>query len=215
MKANQHIESGTMYTKKRLEALSDGVFAVAMTLLVLDLFVPVVSQSSPDAELFRELIGLWPKLLAYFLSFMIIGVAWVNHEFIFRFMRQINSRLVWLNITILIVLVLLPFSTSLAGEYWQSQVAILIWGANGLVTIALIIILWTYARRKGFLRTGISPQNVKIRKIVDIASIALLLGAFGFSFYSPIVAMFFYGVMIIFHVVATAFGFHEYRSEIE
>jgi uncharacterized membrane protein len=215
MNAYRHSTLSTAHTQNRLETLSDGVFAVAMTLLVLDLAVPVISQPLTDAALLRHLIELWPKFLAYFISFLIIGITWVNHEFIFRFMSHINSRLIWLNIIMLMIVALLPFTTSLAGEYWQSQTAVILWGTNGMVTIALVIILWLYARRKNLLCIGISSQNVKIRRIVDILTVALLLVAIGSSFFLPILAMLVYGVLVVFHVIATALGLHEYKSKID
>ncbi|MFC2022708.1 TMEM175 family protein [Chloroflexota bacterium] len=212
MSPYQNSTTATEHTKRRLEALCDGVFAVAMTLLVLDLGIPLLSQSSLDTEILRHLTELWPKFLAYFLSFLTIALVWVNHEFVFRFLNRMNSKLIWLNISILIFSALIPFTTSLVGEYSQSKIAVLLWGINGLITMGLVIVMWTYARKKGYFHAGISYQNVKIRKIVDIVTLSLAVIGISTSFFLPIVGMLIFGVIIMFHVIATALGFHEYKS---
>ena len=91
------------FGKYRVETLSDGVFAVAMTLLVLGLSVPIISGASIETELQRKLMELLPKLFLYFFSFLILGALWVNHHFLFRSLKQSNSRIVWLNMIMLMI----------------------------------------------------------------------------------------------------------------
>jgi len=212
MEISREEKAGSGYTRNRIESLSDGVFAVAMTLLVLGLSVPIITGTSMEEELNKRLLELLPRIFLYFLSFILLGLIWINHNFIFRFIRQPNSRMVWLNILLLMFTALLPFSTALIGDYWRFQTAVLIFGANGIISFGLIIALWTYARRKKLFYDGISFVNVKIRKIVDILSFTTVLIAIGISFYNPVVTLFILGILILSHVIATALGLHEYKS---
>ena len=198
--------------KNRVETLSDGVFAVAMTLLVLGLSVPIISGASIETELQRKLLELLPKLSLYFLSFLILGVLWVNHHFLFRSLKQSNSRIVWLNLIMLMFAALLPFSTALVGEYWRYQMAVLIFGGNGILAFGMFIVLWEYSRHKNLLSVVLSPENIQIRKIVDITTMVILITAFVLSFFNPVISLFVYGIVIFIHITATFIGFHEYKS---
>src|SRR5215475_9204742 len=84
--------------RNRIEALTDGVFAVAMTLLVLDIKVPELQQPLATAELPLKLLSLWPKFLSYTNSFVILGVYWVGHHFQLSFIRRADRPLLWINI---------------------------------------------------------------------------------------------------------------------
>src|ERR1700737_1299223 len=104
-------------SRNRIEALTDGVFAVAMTLLVLDIKVPELPQPMATDELLRQLLALWPKFLSYVISFVILGVYWVGHHVQLSFIRRADRPLLWINILFLLWVALVPFSTALLGEY--------------------------------------------------------------------------------------------------
>jgi hypothetical protein len=103
--------------KQRIEAFSDGVFAVAITLLVLNFKVTGLSAS----ELRSQVLGQWPHLLAYILSFVIVGVYWVAHHTLFHFVARTSRALLWLNNFFLMTVAFLPFPAGLLGEYPSSQ----------------------------------------------------------------------------------------------
>jgi uncharacterized membrane protein len=103
--------------RNRIEALTDGVFAVAMTLPVLDIKVPELRQPTGTADLPLKLLGLGPKLLSYSVSFTILGVYWVGHHIQLSFIRRADRPLLWINILFLLWVALVPFSTALLGEY--------------------------------------------------------------------------------------------------
>src|SRR6516165_2392198 len=131
--------------RNRVEALTDGVFAVAMTLLVLDIKVPELEQSLATAELPLKLLSLWPKFLSYTISFVILGVYWVGHHVQLSFIRRADRPLLWINIFFLLWVALVPFSTALLSEYAKTRLAIAIYGAN-LIAIGLTLALhWWYA----------------------------------------------------------------------
>src|SRR5215469_15788500 len=115
--------------RNRIEALTDGVFAVAMTLLVLDIRVPEL-QPLATAELPLKLLSLWPKFLSYTISFVILGVYWVGHHVQLSFIRRADRPLLWINILFLLWVALVPFSTALLSEYATTRIAIAIYGAN-------------------------------------------------------------------------------------
>jgi uncharacterized membrane protein len=100
----------------RLEAFSDGVFAIAITLLVLDLAVPRREDTHPG-ELGRRLADQWPSYFAYIVSFLVIGIIWVNHHAVFSRVRQVDRVTLFANLALLLFVSVLPFPTHLMAEY--------------------------------------------------------------------------------------------------
>jgi len=98
--------------KSRLEAFSDGVFAVAITLLALNLAV-----KGPGQHLANELWDLWPSFLAYLVSFLTIGIIWVNHHVLIRAISKVDRTLLFLNLVLLLFVVLIPFATATVAQY--------------------------------------------------------------------------------------------------
>jgi len=113
----------------RIVAFTDGVFAIAITLLVLSLEVPSDLQAS---ALHAFLIDSWPQLFAYFLSFAVIGRFWIGHHHVFSMLQDFDRRLIVLNLAYLSMIVLVPFPTELLGEYGGGSDAVvlyaLVWG---------------------------------------------------------------------------------------
>ena len=99
--------------KKRLEAFSDGVLAIIITIMVLEL-------KQPDGDKLNDLLTLWPTMLSYFVSFLFISVYWVNHHMLFQMTEKINSKILWCNLLWLFVMSFVPFATSWVGRYPQS-----------------------------------------------------------------------------------------------
>jgi len=103
--------------RDRIVNLSDGIFAIAITLLVLDIRVPTIPENLVASELPGELLSLWPRYLGYFLSFVSISVFWMIHHAIFRPIRAYDRTLLYLNFLFLMVVAFVPFPTALLGEY--------------------------------------------------------------------------------------------------
>ncbi len=126
----------------RVLALSDGVFAIIITLLVLDIHVPTLVGGQ---SLTTALDEIWPTLTAFVISFIVAGMYWVGHRDLFTLIRRTDRQLVWLNIVFLLPLCLLPFGASLVGHYEVKAVALRIYGAV-LVAIAVMrVVNWMYA----------------------------------------------------------------------
>ena len=140
---SEHATGSPGLSKARVEALTDGIFAVAMTLLILDIKVPAV----PGGHLPRELLALWPRVLSYAISFVMLGIYWVGQHNQFHLIRQTDRTLLWINIFFLMTLCFVPFSTALLSSYPGEQVAVAVYGGN-LVVIGLILEAhWSYATR--------------------------------------------------------------------
>jgi uncharacterized membrane protein len=127
-------------SKHRLEALTDGIFAVAMTLLVLEIKLPEIKQligasvtmslAEFNQIVIHHLIELQPKLLAWLISFLILAVFWLSHQSIFRYVRSVDRALLWINIVQLLFISLLPFSSSLVGQYTLAMASTVVYAGN-------------------------------------------------------------------------------------
>jgi uncharacterized membrane protein len=128
--------------KSRLEAFSDGVFAIVITLLILDIRFPDVDYSQFGATL----VSLLPRILAYVMSFIIIGVYWVSHHASMNAMRKTDRNFLWLNILLLLGVSFIPFPTSLLGRYPFQTWPIVIYGltliACNAVGYLMLIYVW-------------------------------------------------------------------------
>ena len=134
--------------KNRVEALSDGIFAIVMTLLILEIHVPDLPRTAPNVEVVPALLALWPKFASYIVAFVSLGVFWVGHHTMYHVIRRADRTLLWLNIVFFMFVSLLPFSTSVLNAFPDAFIAPLFFGAN-LAAIGWILFLqWTYVNFK-------------------------------------------------------------------
>jgi uncharacterized membrane protein len=126
-----HMENNQQTTDvldtSRVEALSDSVFAVAITLLILTIQLPSslgVTSTAPLAQaLVQVMSSIGLKLLSYVLSFVIVGIYWVGHQYTFHYIKRSDRVLLWLNLLLLLCIVFIPFPTMLPGTFWGKQFA--------------------------------------------------------------------------------------------
>jgi uncharacterized membrane protein len=167
----------------RLAALTDGVFAIVMTLLVLEIGVPEIAHSSLHAELPRRLLELWPKLLSYGISFILLGMFWYLHHIAFHYIKRSDNGLVWLNILFLMFVALIPFSTSLFGSYGTEQLSLVIYAGNLLLVNVMRFLFWTYATGKyRLVDRDISPRLLKWDRSISIGMSLIFMLMIGVSF---------------------------------
>lgn len=166
--------------KNRIEALSDGVFAVAMTLLVFGFRVNVAGP----AQLRSALLHVWPQLLAYILSFVIVGVYWVAHHTAFHFIARTNRRLLWCNNLFLMTIAFLPFPASLLGEYPSAQASIVLYGCTLIVANTSLTITWICAERAGLLHAGLPAGYSRFVILVTMTPAAVYAAAVLVSFFN-------------------------------
>lgn len=146
----------------RIEAFSDGVFAIAITLLVLELRPPELEAGHLGfGDALRALGHLWPEYLAYAVSFLSIANAWASHHSIFRVIGRADQTLVYLNTLVLLVVAFIPFPTALLAEYRDDgayRAAIVVYGATFTVLAVIYALLWRYATHDRRLVAPDTPQ---------------------------------------------------------
>ncbi len=143
-----HSENSDSLTTQRLEAFSDGVFSIAITLLVLELAIPE-SRSAAPPPLADALRGLWPSYMAYLMSFVIVGIYWANHHYIFRFYKHTNHTFNLLNLAFLLSISFLPFPTAVLSRYVgiasDASTAVMFYAFGLLLPAVTFLAMWLYA----------------------------------------------------------------------
>ena len=182
----------------RIEAFSDGVFAIAITLLVLDIGVP---ESAFD-DLWRGIVQQWPAYLGYATSFITIGGIWLVHHGIFRRLQYANSRVMRLNLLLLMAVSFLPYPTRLIAEAIHDddaeRAAVIFYGGSLLVISLLLGALWgSVARDRYLLRPEVTEQEVNEILRATTPNIAFYVGVTVLAIVAPRVAAFGYLVIAI------------------
>ena len=131
-------------TKGRFEAFSDGVFAVAITLLVLEIHLPVLRESS-NAELTAALWHLWPQILTYVVSFATIGVIWLNPHSMFHLIKKIDRNTLIINLLLLMVVCFIPFAAALLTTYGILRSGVFLYGGTFIAMSLIYNLLWHHA----------------------------------------------------------------------
>ncbi|HEU5121073.1 MAG TPA: TMEM175 family protein [Candidatus Nitrosocosmicus sp.] len=139
-----------IFDKGRLEALTDGVFAIIMTILVFNIVVPELKLFAEgdyaSERLAAKFADLWPEFLAYVISFSTLGAFWVAHHRVFRWILYVNRPLIWINISFLMIIGLIPFSTTLLTQYFDSQNSIFVFSSNAILAGLLIYSIYYYVK---------------------------------------------------------------------
>jgi uncharacterized membrane protein len=141
---------------ERLAALSDGIFGVAMTLLLLELHVPEKTHIQSDADLRRELVRLAPELVVYLMSFITLGIFWVGQQTQLNHLARSERHLTWLHLAFLFAVTIVPFSTRLLTAFIMYRTALLVYWLNILLLGVLVYACWVRSMRAGLLKQGIS-----------------------------------------------------------
>lgn len=180
-----------------MAALADGIFAVAMTLLVLDLKLPEGVETITDAEVWRQLLGLKGHFLIYALSFIVLGNYWIGHHHQFHFVRRVNWGLLWLNLLFLLFITLVPFSTNLLAGRNHLHIPVVVYGIN-LLLLSLIF-LWHLrylTQHPELCHEGLTP--VRIAEVRRRSALVAFTAAasIAISFYRPGLALIAYGLLL-------------------
>lgn len=184
----------------RLEAFSDGVFAIAITLLVLEIKVP-----PPDTALGAELLQLWPSYLAYVVSFLVIGAIWINHHAMFQHIIRVDGTLLLLNVLHLMLIAFLPFPTAVLAEAFHRGIDESIAAAfyGGILTVIGIFVnaMWRYATRgDGLLSPHITATKIrKLNRQYLIGPIVYAI-ATGIALVFPWIAVLLYVLLNVFYL---------------
>jgi uncharacterized membrane protein len=177
------------YSRDRIIALSDGVFAIAITLLVLDI-VPHIPNTVTGAQLVHDLLDMAPALAAYFLSFLVIGRFWDTHRTFFRYIHLADARVAWANLLVLLWITLIPATAALLGSHVREPAALALYAVNLLLATASLWVLWQYASAAGYLRQ--EGLHARVGQYLDRFAVASAVGyalAIPAAFLSPPVAL--------------------------
>jgi uncharacterized membrane protein len=152
---------GVLLSKGRMEALTDGIFAIAMTLLVLELKVPDLPKSSSPHELLHAIGQEMPALFSFMISFLYCALLWVLHHMAMHFIRHLQIALVWVNLLFLMSISTMPFSCGLLGHFLRNPAAQEIYFANMFIAAALLALQWLIAKQKKLL-TEDDPERTRL-----------------------------------------------------
>jgi uncharacterized membrane protein len=168
--------------KQRLEAFSDGVFAIVITLLILDIRIPVV----PPADLGPALVRILPQVLTYILSFFIVGLYWHLHHQVAAQVKLIDGAFIWLNLVWLLFVSMLPFPTALLGRYPLQPIPLTVYGINLILVNVTGFVIIAYLQRHPELRF-IPMSSEELRAIAPIYVIVntLYAVAIGAAWFFP------------------------------
>lgn len=185
--------------KSRLEAFSDGVFAIAITILVLNITIEDVAY----ADLSGALIGLLPKIFSYVMSFILIGLYWLGHHFYFERIRQVDGNFVLMNILLLMLISFMPFPTFLLGKYPLGQLPLTLYGCTLIATNAVSFLMLVYIYKNQHLANEHFQNEFYKLQLPLFFSINLMYAAgIVCSFYWPHISYAIYIFVLFFALVS-------------
>jgi uncharacterized membrane protein len=188
-------------SKARVETLSDGVFAIAITLLVL-----TIAQPGNYNHLAQELADRWPGFAAYVVSFAVIGIMWFNHHSIFTHFERVDRGLVYLNLLLLMTVVFIPYPTGIFGQALQkgqgAQVAAVFYSVVMAVNAYAWSALWVYASRgRRLLTPGFPEAQRGIATVLFTIGSALYTITVGIAFISAYACLAFHALLAVYYAL--------------
>ncbi len=188
-------------TTNRLEAFSDGVFAIAITLLVLELNVP------EGDHLWHQLRDEWPSFAAFFVSFWVIGIIWVNHHGVLDHLARADRGVLYLNLLLLFTVVFIPFPTALLADHLKSgedeSVAAVVYSAAFVAMSVAYGLLWTYiTNRKELLGVQLTDEEIKHISRRFLIGNPLYVVQLIVAFISPAVVLVINAALAVYYMVA-------------
>lgn len=174
----------------RLVFLSDGVYAIALTILVLDIKLPISLNLSQEA-LLKALENLESNILAYIISFIVIGLSWRSHNLIFRYVKRYDTTVFWLNLLLLLSVAFIPFPTSVLA-LGINVVSVVFYASCLAIAQGLEAALWMYAtrtRKYQLIEEDINPLLVRYHTILFLTAAVIFLVSIGLAFIAPVVAV--------------------------
>lgn len=165
MKVSRSDGSELGMTTHRIEALTDGIFAIAMTLLVLTLDLPEVEKGLTQTGLHHLLMAQRDIFFNYALSFVLLAILWIIHHQQFHFIKRTDRKHLWINIFTLMFIALIPFSTSLVGDYPDDWMAEFFFGSNMFILGMLFNLNWAYATKgHRLVDRSLEPRRIALGK---------------------------------------------------
>jgi uncharacterized membrane protein len=158
----------------RLIALTDGLFATVLTILVLDIKVPALPPQ-PGSSLVDILIELWPHIFSYILTFMVAGIYWLSHHRDFHYIVRYNRRLLWFNLMFLLFVGLFPFSTATMSRGFPDPFSWDIYAGNMVMVGLMFFLTWSYASTHGLVDPLLTRAHARYMGLRHLEMPALFL----------------------------------------
>ena len=192
----------------RLEALGDGIFSVAMTVLVIELGVPLV-QGNTWADFMNELNKYWSPFLCYIISFVVLGIMWFGHRMMFEYISRTNRYFIYFGVLFYSVVCFVPFSTNFLAHNLLKWHAILIYGLNLSLCNITLYVQWTYGIRKPTLMERELPEEVrKEAKLLFLLSPVVYSIAIALSFFIPVASIIIFAITPLIYLIPNKLDKH-------
>ncbi|UCE26454.1 MAG: DUF1211 domain-containing protein [Candidatus Coatesbacteria bacterium] len=170
-------------TKSRLEGLTEGVFAIVMTLLVFLIIAPEFVDDSGNTMLHIRAAELLPSIRAYASSFVVLGIFWVTHHAVFHYIQRLDGFIIWINIIFLMTVALVPLSTLMVVNYDPVPLALVFYGANMFAASVPLVLIWMYAARTGdMVHPDVDKATMRLVTLKTLAAPAIFMVATGVSY---------------------------------
>jgi len=171
----------------RLETFSDGVIAIIITIMVIQIKLPALTGETTTAQIIRHLHYLIPYFITYAFSFMMIGIFWTNHHYMFHLLERTDEKLVWLNFLFMFLLSFIPFATAIVGSNPFLAISAVIYGTVMLLTNASFLLMRDYSLRKSLVHKDQNRKlTIKIFKVSLKARTKALIGTLVYLVAIPI-----------------------------
>ena len=188
----------------RLNAISDGVFAIVITLMVFQIKFPEVAPSQAATELPQALIKLLPDFSILFLSFVVLGIYWIGHNNVFLHVLRHDRLMLWLNILFLLVVALIPFPAALLVRYGDAQISVILYALNLIVGGVILDLIWAYATyNRHLMCDSVQPNLIRSFHVRILTGPVIYLVAIVVSFFSLLVAKVLFAIAIVYYLVPT------------
>jgi uncharacterized membrane protein len=193
----------------RIEALTDGVFAIVMTLLVLELAIE--GAPANDEELLHELAGMWNEIYGYIMTFIALAVFWIIHRLQFNYIVHSDGVTMWLNIFFLTTVALYPFMNNLLG--YEGAVPVIIYSFNSIISLLILFVFWWYASSNNrLLKYGTDPRIIKLIKYLPVPGIIGLVIGVPLAYFSALAITILFISLLAFYIIFTAYASHRIQA---
>lgn len=207
VRAGVHHMRGVASTSgnERINAFCDGVFAIVITLLVLEIKIPEVDPVLAAVLLPRALGNMAPKFVAHGFSFAVLGIYWVGHHNLMQHIRRHNRAFLWLTIMFLLCVASMPFPTGMLIRYLNSQLAVIVYGGTLIVTGLALDAIWAYANRHHLASKGLSTEFVASVHRRILTAPMFYLVAIGVSFFSVNASLLIFALTAVYYIIPNPF----------
>jgi uncharacterized membrane protein len=189
-----------LHGNDRMEFFSDGVFAITITLLVLEIKVPDIPAELVAQQLSHDLLHLLPKILGHVMSFIVLGIFWIAHHNVYMYIKRHDHVLLWLNTLFLMCIASLPFPTGLLGHYPDQQIAVVAYAGTLMATGIFLDLIWWYSTTHHLVENVDTKFITFVHKFNRIAPAMYGLSIL-ISFFSLAVAKLIFVLVAVFYIV--------------